>query len=122
MPEPTIAEMTAFVAVHGMGAEKSDKWRKFPDGWGWWRSESKGWVIFKPATVPADRDALVEAMREKGWRIGLAPRFSTGYYTKILEWPSTCPIAGGGMDGHADTPGVAVLTAAFTALKGETDG
>ncbi len=112
MPEPTIAEMTAFVAVHGMGYHEPVEVCDYTV----WIDSDEIEHFFDPATVPADRDALVEAMEGLGWTWYLGSPLTAATKRMVFRKGLTSVVA---RDGKT---GAAVLTAAFKALKGETDG
>ncbi len=107
MPEPTIAEMTAFVAVHGMGYHEPVEVCDYTV----WIDSDEIEHFFDPATVPADRDALVEAMVGRPCVVQI--RWYTDKICRCVIYYAAEIIA----SVEADTPGVAVLTAAFKALK-----
>ena len=114
MDTPDVAEMTRFLAVEVMG---------------WTRVvirrckvhyclpiKGTGWKVFSPDTVPADRDMLVEEMRKKGFYIRADALADGGDGIFKPKNKYRCQI--GRYVEYADTPGRAVLMAAYQAVKG----
>ncbi len=119
MSEPTVEEMTRVVAEKVMGLRQDSK-----KMWYIQRGGVHDYTIFNshfdPATVPADRDALVEEMRKKRYSIkicltaypdgGIGIGISKYAPGSAERWYYSGP--------HGDV-GVAVLTAAYKAVLAE---
>jgi len=108
MDTPDVAEMTRFLAVEVMGY--------MPTCNAWiFSSVKRGLFKWSPDTVPADRDMLVEEMRKKGFYIRADALADGGDGIFKPKNKYRCQI--GRYVEYADTPGRAVLMAAYQAIK-----
>ena len=105
---PDVAEMTRFLAVEVIKPyilARSPRCHRFSD-----RALAK----WSPDTVPADRDMLVEAMRKKGFLVDVLTRLN-GERQALVYMDEK---EGDVFSDVANTPGRAVLMAAYQAVKG----
>jgi len=108
----TPEQLVRFLAVKGMGYEKHPEFEK--SVYTWFDPKSGKTMRFDPVNSPADRDMLVERMREKGIVIkmqwNLCGDVSIGICNTKARGPETWNHL------SADTPGDAVCLAAAKAL------